>query len=285
MKKTGYSEIDAMFVTTDLSSELEEFKVYYEELSKIKNNELKKLLNNLKNEEKKLKQILELEFKKEVEPSIAILIDFHKKALLELDLYGEGKGSNKTHDTKQWLVKLLEKFSCEDFSWRMKWEPIALYHSHNYDCPRSYFSFEQWLRNCQISLSKNITNYEDLLSNGLSGFEKVHEIIISNRFKLYLEHPNNIESQEERLTYLNLVFHCSKIRNLAKIISALKPYYENAAKAEKICSEHITKEINYYKKFGSKFKKRIKTISAIIEGVSLKHLLLEYESEYNERLY
>ena len=285
MKKTGYSEIDAMFITSDLSLELAEIKIYYEELSKLKKNELKKLFNNLKNEEKKIKQILELEFKREVEPSIAILIGFHEKALLELDLYGEGKGSKKTYDTKQWLVKSLERFSYEDFPWGMTWEPIALYRSHNYDCPRSYFSFEQWLRNCQISLSKNIINYEDLLSNGLSGFEKVHEIIISDRFKLYLEHPNNIESKEERLTYLNLVSHCSKIRNLAKIISVLKPHYENAAKAEKICSEHITKKRDYYKKFGSKFEKRIKTISAIIEGVSLKHLLLECESEYNERLY
>jgi hypothetical protein len=269
MKKTGYSEIDAMFVTTDLSSELEEFKVYYEELSKIKNNELKKLFNNLKIEEKKFEEKLEIEFKENVISSIETLLNFHKVALLKLNLYGEDDPrwsvTKKTQRERQYFKEYIDSFSISDIRSYINWKHIALYSYVDYSPPNPNLTFEEWMKDCRISNPESWHEIHNKLKELNSGF--FNEIF--NRNSCLRIHE----------------YYKKRIKNIETVSMVLKPIYSDAAKAVNICRNYIDEYKIFTSKFDSTYRKKSKVATAVLEGVSLKHFLLECESEYNERLY
>ena len=89
-----------------------------------------------------------------------------------------------------------------------------------------------------------------------------------------------------RKTYERLLNHYhSRIKNTKKITEILKPLYSDALNARYEVEEYKKKFNEYLGIYNSKFDKRIKTMNAILNGVSLKHFLLDCESEYNERPY
>jgi len=269
MKKIGYSEIDAMFITSDLSSELEEIKVYHEELSKIKKGELKNLFNNLKIEEKKFNEKLEIEFKENVIFSIEILLNFHKVALLELNLYGEDdprwSATSKTKRESSYFKDNFCEFSTREKKSYIYWEFIALYRHGSYSPPNPNLSFEEWMKDCEISNPESWYEIHNKLKELDTGF-----------FNGFFN----------RNSYLRIYeYYKKRIKNIETVSMVLKPIYSDAAKAVNICRNYIDEYKNFSSKFDSTYRKKSKVATAILEGVSLKHLLLECESEYNERLY